>query len=57
MLLDRLGREPAEVVFVDDLECNVAAACDIGIRGVQFTGVEACRRALADLGVLEVVAS
>ena len=57
LLLDRLGREPAEVVFVDDLEGNVAAACDIGIRGFQFTGLDACRLALADLGVLEVVAS
>ena len=57
LLLDRLGREPAEVVFVDDLERNVAAACSIGIHGLHFTGLDACRRLLANLGVLEVVPS
>ena len=44
-------------MFFDDLEGNVAAACDMGIRGVQFTGLDDCRRTLADLGVLDVVAS
>src|SRR4051794_33365624 len=56
LLLGRLGREPADVVFFDDLENNVAGACDVGLRGVQFAGVDACRRVLADLGVLDVVA-
>jgi epoxide hydrolase-like predicted phosphatase len=57
LLLDRLEREPADVVFIDDFERNVAAARDLGICGVQFTGLDACRRALGDLGVLEAVAS
>ena len=57
LLLERLGRPPADVAFVDDLERNVAAARAVGIRGIQFTGLDACRRALADLGLFEVVAS
>jgi putative hydrolase of the HAD superfamily len=57
LLLERLGRRPADLVFFDDLDVNIAGACAIGIRGVQFMGADACRRVLADLGVLDVVAS
>jgi putative hydrolase of the HAD superfamily len=46
---ERLGVRPGEVVFLDDLEANVAAARAVGMRAVWFrttaqaiTGVEAC---------------
>ena len=45
----RLGVPPAEVVFLDDLEANVVAARQVGMRAVLFqstaqaiTDVEAC---------------
>jgi epoxide hydrolase-like predicted phosphatase len=46
---ERLGVRPGEVVFLDDLEANVAAARQLGMRSVLFqhttqaiTEVEAC---------------
>jgi len=46
---ERLGVHPSEVVFLDDLEANVAAARQLGMRTVLFqstaqaiAGVEAC---------------
>lgn len=57
LLVERLDRPATEVAFFDDLEQNVAGAKAVGIRGLLFTGVDDCRRALAGLGVLEVVAS
>jgi FMN phosphatase YigB (HAD superfamily) len=49
----RLGVHPSEVVFLDDVEANVAAASQLGMRAVLFqsttqatTDVEAC---LADV--------
>ena len=46
---DRLGVPPGEVVFLDDLEANVAAARAVGMRAVRFrtnaqaiADVEAC---------------
>ena len=56
LLLERLGRPASEVAFFDDLEPNLPPATALGIRAVQFTGVDDCRRTLADLGVLETVA-
>jgi epoxide hydrolase-like predicted phosphatase len=56
LLLDRLGRSADDVAFFDDMSQNVAGARAVGIHGIPFTGVDACRRALADLGVFETVA-
>ncbi|HEV3353268.1 MAG TPA: HAD family phosphatase [Acidimicrobiales bacterium] len=56
LLLDRLGRDADEVAFFDDLEQNLPAALALGIHAIHFTGVDGCRAALADLGVLETVA-
>jgi HAD superfamily hydrolase (TIGR01509 family) len=46
---ERLGVDPREVVMVDDVEANVVAARDVGMRAVLFqttaqaiTDVEAC---------------
>ena len=38
LTLDRLGVEPHEAVFLDDVAENVEAAATLGIRGVLFTG-------------------
>jgi len=56
LLLDRLARTASEVAFFDDLEPNIPPAAALGIHAVQFTGVDDCRRTLADLGVLATVA-
>lgn len=36
LLLSRYGLKAEECVFVDDVEINVRAACELGIHGVQF---------------------
>jgi len=36
---ERLGTTPSEVLFVDDREVNVAAAVELGMRAVRFTGI------------------
>jgi epoxide hydrolase-like predicted phosphatase len=36
LALDRLGVKADEVVFVDDMAVNVAAACQLGMRAIQF---------------------
>jgi putative hydrolase of the HAD superfamily len=36
MALARLGTRPAETIFFDDFEANVAAACQVGLEGVLF---------------------
>ena len=48
---DRLGIRPEEMVFLDDVEENVAAARDLGAHGILFTStgqaiadIEACLR-------------
>ncbi|MGI5478884.1 HAD family hydrolase [Streptomyces lavendofoliae] len=43
-----LAEEPADVLFVDDREENVAAARAFGLRGVLFTGAAGLRAALRD---------
>lgn len=50
--LERLDLEPACVVFLDDLEANVAAARALGIDAEQVVGVDATRRALEKRGLV-----
>ena len=45
--LDRLRVSPDAVVFFDDLEPNVIAASELGIRAFQVEGVEEVRECLA----------
>jgi epoxide hydrolase-like predicted phosphatase len=45
----RLGVQPEEMVFLDDVEPNVAAAAALGVRAVLFTDTA---RAMADLDAL-----
>jgi 2-haloacid dehalogenase len=53
LLLDRFGLDPGATVFVDDSEANVAAARELGIDVVRFTGHDQLRRELAARGLLE----
>jgi 2-haloacid dehalogenase len=46
LLLDRFGLDPGATVFVDDSEANVAAARELGIDAVRFTGPGLLRREL-----------
>ncbi|MDR1748248.1 MAG: HAD family phosphatase [Spirochaetaceae bacterium] len=43
VLLYRLGTIPEETVFFDDIEVNVVAACDLGIKGILWNGLEQAR--------------
>lgn len=44
---DQLDARPADVLFIDDREVNIAAAAELGMRAVRFTGVDRLR---AELG-------
>jgi 2-haloacid dehalogenase len=47
----RTGRALADLVFVDDREENVSAACALGMHGLVFTDAEALRHRLRALGL------
>jgi epoxide hydrolase-like predicted phosphatase len=55
-LLTRLQCPAAEVALVDDFEENLEPAAALGLVTVHFTGRDACRLILTELGVLEPVA-
>ena len=48
--LERLGTRPEETLFLDDKPENVAAAVELGMRGLVFSTVEILREDLAGLG-------
>ncbi|MBM3511799.1 MAG: HAD family phosphatase [Alphaproteobacteria bacterium] len=48
-----LGLAPAEILFLDDNEPNVAAARRLDIAAVQVKGIGAARAALTELGLTE----
>lgn len=50
-LLGAYGLRPQETVFVDDVEVNVAAAAELGIRTIRFVDARQCERELRALGV------
>ena len=49
--LMKFGLKPEECVFLDDSPANIAAAEELGIRGVRFTTREAAMEELKRLGV------
>jgi len=49
--LDCLKLQPAEVVFIDDRQPNVAAAQACGLVGLQFTSIERLRGDITSLGI------
>lgn len=50
--LERFGLAPERAVFVDDLAENVAAAEELGLRGLVYRGAQELRRSLSELGLL-----
>lgn len=50
--LARLGREPAEAVFVDDAPANVAGARAVGMHAIHFAAGMDVAAALAEFGVM-----
>ncbi len=50
--LDILGCRPARVLFIDDRQENVAGGLAAGMKAIRFTGADALRVALKELGVL-----
>ena len=52
LALDRFGLAPAQAVFFDDREDNVAAASALGIIGRHFINADHCRADLVDLGII-----
>jgi putative hydrolase of the HAD superfamily len=51
LLLSRLGCEPDELVFFDDVEINVKAASSMGIHAFLWQDPEVARQELESLGV------
>ena len=49
--LERLGRQPAECVFVDDFAHNVEGARALGMHAIHYTPTTDMAAALAELGV------
>src|SRR5262249_51358268 len=47
---------PEEIVFIDDLPANVAAAIAFGWQGIVYTDIDALRRDLAALAVIPAAA-
>jgi putative hydrolase of the HAD superfamily len=48
-LLTRHDLDPADTVFIDDMEENVVAASSLGIQAVRFLDADLCRKALEEL--------
>jgi putative hydrolase of the HAD superfamily len=51
-VLDRIGAQPSECLFVDDKPRNVAAAVALGIPSIHFQGVPALCEELAHLSLI-----
>lgn len=51
-LLHEHRLDPSETVFIDDVQENLIAAADLGIRTLQFTDAPQCRADLGRLGCL-----
>ncbi len=49
--LNKLGVKPEEAVFVDDLEENVLAARNVGMKGIVFENCEQMEQELSQLGI------
>lgn len=52
IMLDRIGREANECVFIDDSVKNVAAAAELGFDAIHFTEPDQLERELAARGLL-----
>jgi 2-haloacid dehalogenase len=54
LLLERYGVDPTAAVYIDDNARNAAAATELGLHGIHFTGAAALRRELETLGLLPI---
>jgi 2-haloacid dehalogenase len=52
LLLERIGREPAECVYIDDNARNVAAAAALGLDAIAFQGADQLHDDLTRRGLL-----
>lgn len=48
-VLDKIGRRPAEAIFIDDMPANIAGAEAIGIKGILYTNTAALEQDLEAL--------
>lgn len=51
-ILDKFKLEPKETVFIDDMLENITAAQDLGIYGLHFTDLAACKNELKALNII-----
>jgi putative hydrolase of the HAD superfamily len=51
-LLETYGLEPAQTLFIDDVQANLDAAAKLGIRTLRFENAAQCERELRALGLL-----
>ena len=54
LLIERCAIDPHRAVFIDDVAANAEAASAFGIHGIHFTGPEALRAELVELGLLQM---
>jgi putative hydrolase of the HAD superfamily len=52
--LERLGAAPEQAVFIDDIESYVAAAMQIGMKGVHYQDFAQCKRDLEKIIISEM---
>lgn len=50
-LLRTFGLEPAQTIFIDDVQKNLDAAAKLGIRTLRFENAAQCERELQSLGI------
>jgi putative hydrolase of the HAD superfamily len=48
-LIETMGLNPHEILLIDDMAANIAAAQDLGLQGLLFTNAETLRKDLAEL--------
>jgi glucose-1-phosphatase len=51
-VLESLGVQPAEVLFLDDNQLNIEAAQNLGLQAVRVCGLSEAQQALIDLNIL-----
>ncbi len=51
-ILRKIGVDPSEVIFVDDMEKNIRIAEDIGIRGILFTDFQKLKSSFISSGIV-----
>ena len=55
LLFETHGVNPADAVYIDDLQRNVDAANALGMHGIRFTDAQSLRKELAQVGLIPAV--